>query len=81
MVLILKAELIDLWQDGELFISDTSSNQLDSAIENARILGNRLTNNLDIVWGIVDPGTTNAVTNATITAIAFDSEPCGTDDE
>jgi len=61
--------LIDLWHDGELFIEDISTNQLAAFVDDGNILGNRLTNKLNIVWGIVDPGTTNAVTNATITAI------------
>jgi hypothetical protein len=61
--------LIDIWQTGELFFSDVVSNELTTSIADGEILGNRLTNNLNIVWGIVDPGTTNAVTNATITAI------------
>ena len=61
--------LIDIWQDGELFIDNVDSNELVTFIADGKIIGNRLTNNLDLIWGIVDPGTTNAVTNATITAI------------
>ena len=60
--------VIDLWQSGALFIGDITSNELATVIDDGKILGNRLTNNLDVTYGVGVIGT-NAVTNATISAI------------
>jgi hypothetical protein len=57
--------LIDIWQTGELFFEDIVSSNITSFIDAGQILGNRLTNNLDVVFDSITPG----VTNATLTAI------------
>ena len=56
--------LIDLWASGEMVLSGDLTNTVASRIADGKIIGNRLTNNVDYAL-VVDAGVTNTVVTAT----------------